>query len=1247
MHLLRPVFADPAITKVFHGADNDCVWLQRDFHIYVVNLFDTARRSLAHLLRTFCGVITNKDYQKADWRMRPLTPPMLEYARADAHYLLFLAARLRWELLHPPPLLSTTPHSHAAALPRPAAPPLLPKHPELPAAAAAADAAVAAVPSAHTPPVASGAAPALTAEVADDDDISNDIDSSSSLGEVPPASQLSDGAGTHMTGEGGEEEDEEEEEAREDEEEEEKEETLAPPTACAASSDPTAVGRTQAPRAPEEASGSENEDFSTPALRQLTARGSTKRQPAPGTAQGRVGAGAGGGRGGEELYRQAVQRSNAVCLQLFEKDGGPESAAMSLVSRCLSALYSNKSMDSGRLRAAVRALCLWRDSLDPGFPCHLSVVGGQHSSLPLLLRQAPALHASAAALQPPAVSHHVPEPPLAPRPAPYVQFAARPTNAALLALHCLPACLPRACSLVHLQARAEDESLRYVLSDAALLSLAVSPPPSVEALLACVAEADKPAVTAPPQRAPSPAPSGPPPHPAISSPLPSPSPLVVRHAEELYSILAHAHGGGGTAAAADSLSSGLRQQQQQRQVAGGEGPEGGSGGAGAAAAAATAAAAEGAAVSARANGEDWESILRDAEAGDSGGGGGGGGEREKVPRSWLRQDPRRAREQFIQKFSCRAPVYDNCRIYGGDDRLLCFCDKKKLEWYVQRGLAEYVSREPPLSVRLLFEPRGRPEDDANDFYVQSKSNACVACGEAGHYLRYRLVPSCYRHHFPEHLKSHRSHDIVLLCVDCHEVAHKAAERHKRQVAAQLGVPLVPAMVHSGVGDDELLAGGGGGEGASGGGGGAGRGVRPDKLRRAAMAVLKHGDVMPQHRLDELLAELRAYYGRHVVSRADVEAALAVGMGPKGQRRLRNRAHSHHVLAPTPQNAAKAARYSPSQPQSQEQPQEQGEQEQEQEQEEKLLSLEGAEAGAASSPQGQDVPPGAALEERESDEDRALGEAGASTGAGPEEDEEDEDGADAAGVATGAAEGAAAAVPSTRDTRASASVSASGSARSANVEGHGGPAGEEGAGKTGSSSTARTSGDSGAQEGAANGEVVAPGRSSEDEHEHPNPLQGDVGAQAAAGARTGAEAGARPGAQAEAGAEAGAGMGAGRSPSGSNGSASFSGADSERPSRRDAALGHGPHGKKVVEMLLREGGEEGLRAFIQAWRQVFVDALQPRFLPPGWAVLHSGKREFGEFSVYNSKRVASLLPEATPAGTKDDSGHSDTNAADDA
>ena len=43
LHILRSVFADPAITKVLHGGDNDILWLQRDFHLYIVNAFDTEK----------------------------------------------------------------------------------------------------------------------------------------------------------------------------------------------------------------------------------------------------------------------------------------------------------------------------------------------------------------------------------------------------------------------------------------------------------------------------------------------------------------------------------------------------------------------------------------------------------------------------------------------------------------------------------------------------------------------------------------------------------------------------------------------------------------------------------------------------------------------------------------------------------------------------------------------------------------------------------------------------------------------------------------------------------------------------------------------------------------------------------------------------------------------------------------------------------------------------------------------------
>lgn len=41
-----------------------------------------------------------------------------------------------------------------------------------------------------------------------------------------------------------------------------------------------------------------------------------------------------------------------------------------------------------------------------------------------------------------------------------------------------------------------------------------------------------------------------------------------------------------------------------------------------------------------------------------------------------------SRELFVKKFSCKSPVYHNCRIFASDGRLLCYCDRRKLEWSV-------------------------------------------------------------------------------------------------------------------------------------------------------------------------------------------------------------------------------------------------------------------------------------------------------------------------------------------------------------------------------------------------------------------------------------------------------------------------------------------------------------------------------------------------------------------------------------
>lgn len=51
-----------------------------------------------------------------------------------------------------------------------------------------------------------------------------------------------------------------------------------------------------------------------------------------------------------------------------------------------------------------------------------------------------------------------------------------------------------------------------------------------------------------------------------------------------------------------------------------------------------------------------------------------------------------------------------------------------------------------------------------------KQNQCCVCGSGGEYLRHSVVPHCYRQHFPPSMKSHLSHDIVLMCPPCHKVA---------------------------------------------------------------------------------------------------------------------------------------------------------------------------------------------------------------------------------------------------------------------------------------------------------------------------------------------------------------------------------------------------------------------------------------------------------------------------------------------
>jgi ribonuclease D len=104
---LGRMFADPAVTKVLHGGENDVGLMAAHWGFAFENLFDTMAASqvlghegvsLAALLERHFDLTISKKFQKADWRVRPLPEAQAEYARLDVRYLIRLREILGGQL---------------------------------------------------------------------------------------------------------------------------------------------------------------------------------------------------------------------------------------------------------------------------------------------------------------------------------------------------------------------------------------------------------------------------------------------------------------------------------------------------------------------------------------------------------------------------------------------------------------------------------------------------------------------------------------------------------------------------------------------------------------------------------------------------------------------------------------------------------------------------------------------------------------------------------------------------------------------------------------------------------------------------------------------------------------------------------------------------------------------------------------------------------------------------------------------
>lgn len=104
---IAPLFANPAIPKIFHAAEYDLMLLRKELGIELRGLFDTQVAStllkrkqtgLAAVLLEMYGLDVSKKEQRSDWGRRPLTPDQMAYARSDVHFLPDLHLRLARDL---------------------------------------------------------------------------------------------------------------------------------------------------------------------------------------------------------------------------------------------------------------------------------------------------------------------------------------------------------------------------------------------------------------------------------------------------------------------------------------------------------------------------------------------------------------------------------------------------------------------------------------------------------------------------------------------------------------------------------------------------------------------------------------------------------------------------------------------------------------------------------------------------------------------------------------------------------------------------------------------------------------------------------------------------------------------------------------------------------------------------------------------------------------------------------------------
>lgn len=217
---------------------------------------------------------------------------------------------------------------------------------------------------------------------------------------------------------------------------------------------------------------------------------------------------------------------------------------------------------------------------------------------------------------------------------------------------------------------------------------------------------------------------------------------------------------------------------------------------------------------------------------------------------------------LINTVSKDRKIYGNCQVYSPEGILMFRCDNKKANWYLNRNLAEILNSDP-LVIKLKFQPRGNGNHNKS-YGLSEMRNICVVCGEDEFLTRHHVVPICYRKHFPLEKKSHNFHDVLSLCVDCHENYEKFAFDFKLKLADKYNAPI----------NGELLD-------------------NKDFLKIRSLSgclVADHSKKIPKWRINEIKSEIKKHFSWKRITKKRLELVI------NSEIKVYNRTHGEIVIS---------------------------------------------------------------------------------------------------------------------------------------------------------------------------------------------------------------------------------------------------------------------------------------------------------------------------------------------------------------